>query len=153
MKRKIVLCLVADLIVVWITLLIALYLGFVVTIMFHFWGAFILIWYIVRTFKWLRILFDKIFSKPVVIRTKQIRDVIRERVAPIVNSEISPSYSVVRFNDKSLPSKYIYFDECHYKTGEEIEVIYYPRSKYITKITKVDSDVQSDQQHHPAPIS
>ena len=39
MKRKMVLYLAADLIVVWITLFIVLYLGFVSTVMFHFWGA------------------------------------------------------------------------------------------------------------------
>ena len=139
MKRKIVLYLVADLIVVWITLLIALYLGFVVTIMFHFWGVFILIWYIVRTFKWLRILFDKMFSKTHVLHTKKYRLAYRDKASQIFRNEKSPSYSIVLFNDSRLPGKYIYFDVCDFKPGEELTVIYYPRSKYIISIMRIDT--------------
>ena len=146
MKKKVILYLVVDLIGTWILIIGGIYLGFVYSFMFHVWAPIILAWYIVRTSRWIRILFNKIFSKPQVIRTKQIRYALRDPAAQIVNLEISPSYSVVRFNDKRLPGEYIYLDECHYRTGEEVEVIYYPRSKYITKITKVDSDVQSDQQ-------
>lgn len=139
-KKKIILYLAADLLGTWILIIGGIYLGFVSSFMFHVGASIVLVWYIVRTSRWIRILFDKIFSKPQVIRTKQIRDVLRNRAAPIVNSKISPSYSVVRFNDKRLPGEYIYLDECHCRTGEEVEVVYYSRSKYILKVTKIEAD-------------
>ena len=146
MKRKIVLYLVADIIVVWITLLITLYLGFVFTVVFHLGGAFILIWYIVRTLKWLRILFDKMFSKPQVIHTKEYRLAYRAKAAQLFRNEKSPSYSIVLFNDNRLPGKYICFDVCDFNPGIELEILYYPQSKYIIKITPMDEDVRLDQQ-------
>ena len=139
-KKKIILYLAADLLGTWILIIGGIYLGFVSSFMFHVGASIVLVWYIVRTSRWIRILFDKIFSKPQVIRTKQIRDVLRNRAAPIVNSKISPSYSVVRFNDKRLPGEYIYLDECHCSTGEKVEVVYYSRSKYILKVTKIEAD-------------
>ena len=134
-----VLYLAADLIVVWITLFIVLYLGFVSTVMFHFWGAFILIWYIVRTFKWLRILFDKMFSKPQTMLTKGYRLMYREKAAAIFRDKKSPSYSVVLFNDNRLLGKYIYLDTFHFEAGVELEILYYPRSKYIVSIKQAEN--------------
>ena len=74
------------------------------------------------------------FSKPQTMLTKGYRLMYREKAAAIFRDKKSPSYSVVLFNDNRLLGKYIYLDTCHFETGVELEILYYPRSKYIVSI-------------------
>ena len=45
-------------------------------------------------------------------------------------------YSIVKFNDINLKGDYIFLGEALFRGGVELEITYYPRSKYIVAITK-----------------
>ena len=93
-----------------------------------------------RSFKWLLIGLDVLFAKPKTIITKGYRSTERELIYILGNSRIRPSkyfYSVIRFDDDQLKGKYISFDYPSFRHGEPLEIIYYPRSKYIVSIKYV----------------
>ena len=64
-----------------------------------------------RTFRWIRILLDILFKKPNVIYTRGYR----------------------------LKKDYYCFDEAIYKHGELLKISYYPNSRYIEAISRVDN--------------
>ena len=103
----------------------------------------------ISTFVWVRIVFCVIFSKPTTVITKGYR--YREGCPAYyhVNSRFGRStkfnYSKIYFDDKRFKRNcgYIFLENRLFRNGEPIEVIYYPRAKYIKSIRKL-TDVNVD---------
>ena len=89
-----------------------------------------------RTFRWIRILLDILFKKPNVIYTRGYRFSTREHVNNISKKAF---YSKIFFDDKKLKKDYYCFDEAIYRHGELLKISYYPNSRYIEAISRVDN--------------
>lgn len=133
MKKHIIL----DIISMWCFLIISIIVGLwvhsveilVVTPLF-------LIWFSIRTFRWIVFLYDKIFKKTVTVHTKGYRFLTKERIYALDFSK-KIHYSVVVFDD-SLKGKYILLDDNRlFKQGELLEITYYKNSKVIKSILKL----------------
>ena len=135
MTRKIQLHIVLDLVIGWGLIAVGIYFGVTASILYIVYEIPLIIWYGIRAFMWLRILFDVFISKTETILTKGYRYSYRERVYPLIPKS-RPRYSVILFDDVRLKGKYIYLDEALFSGGVELEVIYYPRSKYIKEIKR-----------------
>lgn len=83
---------------------------------------------------WLPIAFAVRFSKPKTITTKGYRSAYRMPVSP---RKTKHHYSVILFDDPNLKGKYYSLDEALFRHGEELEIIYYPRSRYICSIQRI----------------
>jgi hypothetical protein len=125
---------VGDLLVACILVLGCLYCGFNGTFLFQLIG-FPLALYIAlqHTFLWVKIFYDLKFSEPQKIVTKGYQNAF---YTPIYNARFSNyvGYYEVSFGDPRLPGKYIYFDAERFRGGDELEVTYYKRSRYIVDI-------------------
>ena len=96
-------------------------------------GVPLVMWFALkRTFFWGKILLDLKFSEPQKIITKCYQSACR---LPVYGYEFCRlRYSEVTFSDPRLPGKYVYFDVAIYRGGDELEVTYYKRSRYIVDI-------------------
>ena len=97
--------------------------------------AFLLIPYFSRTIMWIKIAYDIKFREPQVIYTKGYRFSKREYINDFSKKAI---YSRVFFDDKNLKKDYFYFQSDVFRHGELLELIYYPRSRYIESIKRVE---------------
>ena len=125
--------LVGDIFLSWVLCIGCIYGGFAWTIVFHFFVPFTLYVALQRTFLWGKIFYDLKFSEPQKIITKGYQNAC---YWPIYNTCRSNSigYYEVKFGDSRLPGKYIYFDAERFRGGDELEVTYYKRSRYIVDI-------------------
>ena len=90
-----------------------------------------------RTIFWGKTLYDLKFSEPQKIITKCYQSACR---LPVYLYDFCKlRYSEVTFSDPRLPGKYVYFDVAIYRGGDELEVTYYKRSRYITDIKLIKS--------------
>ena len=103
----------------------------------------------IKTFVWGRIVFCVIFSKPTTIITKGYRYSEGCTVYFPVDSRFGRSnkfyYSKIYFDDKRFKRNcgYIFLENRLFRNGNPLEVIYYPRVKYIKSIRKL-TDVNVD---------
>ena len=100
---------------------------------------------ICNTFFWLRVAYDIKFSEPQKTVTKGYSNYYNKDLYDFLYRFKSYSarkyicfYSKIRFDDKRLIGWFVYFDQPTFKHGEPIEVVYYPRSKYIKSISRLD---------------
>ena len=125
---------VGDLILSWIFVLGCLYCGFIGTFLFHLIGfPFALYIALERTFLWGKIFYDLKFSEPQKIVTKGYQNAFYTPIYAYIRLNDSCYYEV-SFGDPRLPGKYIYFDAERFRGGDELEVTYYKRSRYIVDI-------------------
>ena len=92
-----------------------------------------------RSIRWLRIIFDVARNKPQITYTKGFRFAKREYINYFSKKAL---YSEVYFDDKTLKKnkEYVYFDLCAFRQGELLEIVYYPKSRYIKSIRRVNNE-------------
>ena len=92
-----------------------------------------------RSVRWLRIIFDVVLNKPQIAYTKGFRFAKREYINDFSKKAL---YSEVYFDDKMLKKnkEYVYFEVCTFKHGELLEIIYYPKSRYIKSLRRVNNE-------------
>ena len=90
-----------------------------------------------RSMKWIRIGIDVLKKKPKTILTKGWRFHSRENIY-FFDVKKNIYHSIIEFTDPRLPGKYIYLDNRIFKSGDQLKITYYPRSKYIKAIEKVE---------------
>ena len=129
---------IVDIVTMWTFVVLAIYLGIAVSKIYIFFAFPLVIWFFVRTLKWLRIAFDVFFSTPLTISTKGFRFSYRDRIYAL---DITKTlfYSVVMFDDAKLKGKYVYLETAMFCHGEILEITYYPKSKYIKSIKKLQN--------------
>ena len=140
--KKTIVCLITEHTLVWLLVLMGLYRGlfieqglpFIMTLMV---GA---LW-LPNTCRWLLVLFDVVFSTPKTTVTKGFRYALREESN--VSRRFTKHFSVISFDDKKLNGEFYYFDAVAFRHGEEIEVTYYPRSKFIKKMKRISAQDKS----------
>lgn len=135
--KNIKLHIVMDVVSMWGLILCGLYLGFTGTILYFVFSVPLIIWFSIRTFKWAKILFDVIFSKPQTIITRGFRFSDRHQVYAL-NVFRNVYYSIIRFSDPGLKGEYICFEYYIFRGGEKLEVTYYKHSRYITSIKRIE---------------
>ena len=87
-----------------------------------------------RIFRWCRIAFDVRFKDPEIVYTKSYRFAAREKI----NDFFKPRYSKIYFDDDNLKKDYIYFGNEVFSHGVLLEIVYYPKSRYIESIKRKD---------------
>jgi hypothetical protein len=73
---------------------------------------------------------------PISITTKGYRFALRQPV-DIFLDIFNICYSEILFDDVRLKGKYVFFDSSVFQHGERLEIVYYPRSKYIKSINRI----------------
>ena len=100
---------------------------------------FLIVWYSVRTWKWILFIFEYLFLKPRSLTTKGYRCTYRVPIY-VLQGEWGRQrirYSKIYFDDDRLGKKaYIFLGEAVYSGGGELEIIYYPKSRIIKQISK-----------------
>ena len=125
--------LIGDILLSWVLCIGCIYGGFAWTIVFHFFVPLILYEALERTFLWGKIFYDLKFSEPQKIVTKGYQNAFYMPIYAYIRFNDSCYYEV-SFGDPRLPGKYIYFDAERFRGGDELEVTYYKRSRYIVDI-------------------
>jgi hypothetical protein len=87
-----------------------------------------------RIFRWCRIAFDVRFKDAEIICTKGYRFATREKI----NVFFKPRYSKIYFDDDNLRKDFIYFGNEVFRHGVLLEIVYYPKSRYIESIKRKD---------------
>ena len=92
-----------------------------------------IVYFVKESARLILIFIDIKSREPQTIITKGYSKIVRHPVYILQISE-KLMYSVVTFCDVRLKGKYIYLENDMYQDGDELEITYYPRSKYITSI-------------------
>ena len=87
-----------------------------------------------RIFRWCRIAFDVRFKDAEIVYTKSYRFAAREKI----NDFSKLRYSKIYFDDDNLKKDFIYFGNEVFKNGDLLEIVYYPKSRYIESIKTKD---------------
>ena len=138
--KKMKLHIVLDLVIGWMLICSAVYFGIVRNFLFLVFVLPLFIWYAVRTLKWLKIVFALMFTNPQVVKTKGYRYSYRERAYQLIPNT-ALRYSVLLFDDVALKGEYVFMGDSIFRHGEKLEIIYYPRAKYIKSIVRLQDDV------------
>lgn len=133
--NKTILHILLDLAIEWLLIVAGITWGIKASILYIIGTIPLFLWSGNKTIRWARVGFDILFSKPRTEATKAYRYAYRERIYPFMPKSIW-HYSIVKFNDINLKGDYIFLGEALFRGGVELEITYYPRSKYIVAITK-----------------
>ena len=92
--------------------------------------------YIPDTFNWIRIFFAVKFTKPKTIVTRGIFRLDRSSFAKYKN--IDSYYTLLWFKDSQLRKRrYYYIEPVYLRRGMLLEIVYYPKARFIKTITKL----------------
>lgn len=129
---------VIDLALVWLFLILSF--AFAIwqkIISICIFGAIIVVWYFIKTLRWILFAYDKLFDKTVVVETKGYRFFKREPIY-FFSDRSKWHYSEIVFDDPMLKGKYILLEDVFFmKHGELLEVTYYKSSKVIKSIKRL----------------
>ena len=136
--KKFIVHIILDLIVGWALICGGIYFGLTWSFLLLIYTIPLVCWYSARTFIWIRMAIDVLFSTPISITTKGYRFALRQRVYPLLLKSTF-HYSEILFDDVRLKGKYVFFDNSVFRHGEKLEIVYYPRSKYIKSIERIET--------------